>query len=77
MAAIDTSALKQLPIPDRLSVIEDIWDSIDHDSADLQVPQWHREVLRKRLAAFRANPVEGKPWPEVRRRIERGQESEE
>ncbi|MGI8738546.1 MAG: addiction module protein [Gammaproteobacteria bacterium] len=39
------------------------------------MPQWHREVLRQRLEAYRANPGGGSPWSEVRRRIERGRES--
>lgn len=75
MSTVDISRIKQLPVPERLSVIEDIWDSITLDSDQLEVPQWHRDVLRQRLAAYRANPGEGAPWPEVRRRIERGRES--
>jgi hypothetical protein len=30
------------------------------------VPDWHRQVLDERLAAYRANPDEGRPWQEVR-----------
>ncbi|MBA2409013.1 MAG: addiction module protein [Gammaproteobacteria bacterium] len=63
-----------MPVPERLSVIEDIWDSIAGDADHIEVPQWHREVLRQRLEAYRASPGEGSPWSEVRRRIERGRE---
>lgn len=32
---------------------------------DVPVPEWHRDLLRERLAAFEANPEEGRPWEEV------------
>ena len=75
MSAVDVTEIKQLPVEDRLSVIEDIWDSIASESAALEVPQWHREVLRQRLADYQANAVEGASWPEIRRRIERSRKS--
>jgi putative addiction module component (TIGR02574 family) len=75
MCPIDTTTIKQLPVSERLSAIEDIWDSIASDAEQLDMPQWHREVLRKRLAAYRANPTEGDSWSEVRQRIERSRES--
>ncbi|MGH9960924.1 MAG: addiction module protein [Pyrinomonadaceae bacterium] len=75
MSTVDVTEIKQLPVADRLSVIEDIWDSIAGESAQLEVPQWHREVLRQRLAAYQGNRAEGTPWPEVRRRIERSRKS--
>lgn len=76
MSTVDVTEIKQLPIADRLSVIEDIWDSIASESTQIDVPQWHREVLRQRLAAHRANRTEGPPWPEIRRRIEQNRKSQ-
>ncbi|MGH8603166.1 MAG: addiction module protein, partial [Gammaproteobacteria bacterium] len=32
---------------------------------EVEVPQWHREVLRQRVTVYQAHPVEGTPWPEV------------
>lgn len=76
MSTVDVTEIKQLPIADRLSVIEDIWDSIASESTQIDVPQWHREVLRQRLAAHRVNRTEGTPWPEIRRRIEQNRKSQ-
>ena len=75
MRAVNVSRIKKMSVPDRLSIIEDIWDSIAHDADQVKVPEWHREVLRKRLAAYRANPMEGKSRSEVRRRIERSRKT--
>lgn len=39
-----------LPALERLRLVEDIWDSLTASIADVPVPDWHREVLDRRLA---------------------------
>ena len=75
MSVINVSRIKKMSVPDRLSVIEDIWDSMAGDAGQMEVPGWHRDILRKRLAAYRANPKEGKSWSAVRRRIEQSRKT--
>ena len=38
-----------LPPADRLRLVEDIWDSLAVSTADVPVPDWHREELDRRL----------------------------
>ena len=39
-----------LPAADRLQLVGDIWDSLTASTADVPLPDWHREELDRRLA---------------------------
>lgn len=58
------------PVSQRLSAIEDIWDSICLEPESVQMPQWHRHELRRRQKAYESKPKEGLLWPDVRQKIE-------
>ncbi|MGE3154265.1 MAG: addiction module protein [Nitrospiraceae bacterium] len=36
----------------------------------LPVPEWHRRIIQERLESYKAKPVAGRPWPDVRHDIE-------
>ncbi len=38
-----------LPPAERLRLVEDIWDRLAASTADVPVPEWHREELDRRL----------------------------
>jgi putative addiction module component (TIGR02574 family) len=61
--------LRALPVAERLSLIEVLWDSIDAETAALPLPQWHRDEIDRRLDALDAGDSTGGPWSEVRERI--------
>jgi hypothetical protein len=42
------------------------------EDARLEVPDWHRQLIRERLKKYRDQPEAGSPWAEVRKRIEQG-----
>lgn len=56
-----------LSIPERLQLVEDLWDSIDDEH--IPVPEWHLKELERRLADYRADPEAGIPWEQVRERL--------
>jgi len=35
----------------------------------VEIPAWHKQKLKKRLAAYHAYPAEGSPWQDVKKRI--------
>ena len=39
----------QLPIDQRLELVERVWDSIAATPESVPVPEWHKEVLDRRL----------------------------
>ena len=46
------SELSQLPVSERLQLVQDLWDSIADSREQLPIQQWHRELVNARLADF-------------------------
>ena len=57
---------------ERLQLVEDLWDSIAKESAELPVPEWKRNELRRRKERFAQHPASGRTWEQVKQRA-RGQ----
>ncbi|MBU2531843.1 MAG: addiction module protein [Alphaproteobacteria bacterium] len=55
--------IRALSVEERLQLIEELWDSLA-DAEALPVPDWHRQVISERLAAYERDP--GRPWDEVK-----------
>ena len=67
-----TLALKTfetLPVPERVQIVEDLWDSIALSNADVPIPQWQKDELDRRKQNFLRNPNAGQTWSEVKRDI--------
>jgi putative addiction module component (TIGR02574 family) len=58
-----------LSVPERIQLVEDIWDTIAEvpDEVDLSTEQMAE--IDRRLEAYHLNPEEGSPWRMVRERI--------
>lgn len=58
-----------MPLHEKILIMEAIWDDISREEANLEVPQWHKDLLdeRERLIA------EGKPqfidWEDAKKQI--------
>ncbi|HIE96799.1 MAG TPA: hypothetical protein EYG03_03560 [Planctomycetes bacterium] len=44
--------LSQLPVSERLEIVQDLWDSIGDSREQLPIQEWHRELVKARLVAF-------------------------
>ena len=42
--------LSQLPLAERLQLVQDLWDSIGDSREQLPVQEWHRQLAEARLA---------------------------
>ncbi len=62
---------KQLPVSERIQLVEDIWDSIAQDASEpgMRLSAEHRAELHHRLAEHRADPKSAVPWQEVRAKL--------
>ena len=61
------SQLFKLGRAERLQLVEDLWDSIVQDEeADLPVPDWKRDELRRRKELFLKHPSSGRTWDQVK-----------
>ena len=69
-----TLNFKQLPISERIQLVEDIWDSIAEETpSQLQLAPEDRVELNRRLAEHQANPSSSIPWEQVRASLFKGQ----
>ena len=65
-------AILKLPIPERLELVEAIWDSLaDSPEAEAMfaLTDEQRAELDRRLADHLEDPSSAIPWEEVRRRL--------
>ena len=51
---------------ERLQLVEHFWDSIAEEDAQLPVPEWEREELRRRKERFLQHPSSGRTWEQVK-----------
>lgn len=67
MTSVDSllAEATRLPIPDRIQLIEAIWDTVSEAELPSVSDEWMAE-LRHRSAEFDANTVETVPWETVR-----------
>ena len=56
----------KLSIPERILLVEDIWDSIARENEAFELSQVQKDELDKRLRFFHENPSEGRPWQEIK-----------
>ena len=69
MAAPLLEEIRKLTIAERLELVEDVWDSIVAEEAELPVPDSHRRALARRRQENRDHPEDVIPWEEVREQL--------
>jgi len=57
--------LDQLSVEDRLTLAQQIWDSIAEEVNRLPLTKAQQQEVDRRLAAHRANPQAAIPWEQV------------
>lgn len=61
--------LFQLPLSEKLQLVEDLWDSIAVEAEELPLSDWQKAELQRREAEYRNNPSLACTWEEAKRRI--------
>ncbi len=69
MDADFTKQALNLPLPDRLQLVDDLWESILAQAEEIPLTDGHRDELDRRVARYEANPESARPWDEVRDRL--------
>jgi putative addiction module component (TIGR02574 family) len=64
--------LTSLSIPERLQLVEDLWDSIAVDQMALPDHPQVIEEVRLRRARFEANPSLGLSWDQLKKKVRSG-----
>jgi len=58
-----------LSIPERIQLVEDIWDTIAAEADDVQLTEEDKKIIDERLELYHKNPELGSPWEDVYKRI--------
>ena len=69
MRTLVEADILELSVPERIQLVEDIWDSIAELPESVPLTGEQKEELDRRLDAYHQNPDEGSPWDIVRERI--------
>ena len=70
--ALDLKSLgiDRLSVEDRLALIEELWESLSSEEADIPLTQGQRDELERRLADDRLRPEGGVSWEELEKSLE-------
>lgn len=63
--------IARLSTPEKILLVEDLWDDIASDASSVPVPESHLAELRKRLMNHRANPGNLLSLKDLQEQIER------
>ncbi|KAF0204573.1 MAG: addiction module [Gallionellaceae bacterium] len=69
MNTISVAAILELPVQERIRLVELIWDSVAAVPEAVEVSPELKAELEARLAEFEANPEAGYSWDEVKSRL--------
>ena len=69
MSALTQANVLSLSVPERIQLVEDIWDTIAEVPEEVGLTDEQKAELDRRLDAYHRNPDEGSPWKMVRERI--------
>ena len=70
MRVNDIPEIARLSTPEKISLLEDLWDSIALDESSVPIPQSHREELDRRLRSYESAPGNLLSLEELQGRIE-------
>jgi len=55
--------------PEKLQLVEDLWDDLAATSSEVPVHEWQKQELARRKANLMSKPSSGLSWDEVKQRI--------
>jgi putative addiction module component (TIGR02574 family) len=58
--------IRQLPLNEKLQIMEAIWEELRLHADQVPVPQWHRDLLDTRRKAVSENREEVHEWDDVK-----------
>lgn len=68
-SSMNNRSIFDLSPPEKLQLVEDLWDDLAADPENVPVHDWQLEELARRKANLKSHPASGLSWDEVKRRI--------
>ncbi len=67
--AVKLSELLELPVEERLRLVELLWESVAECPEALELTAAQKQEFDRRLAAYGRDPDAGVPWAELKNRL--------
>ncbi len=61
-----SNEIQKLSIPERILLVEDIWDSIARENEAFELSKAQKDELDRRSQSFKENPNQGRSWQEIK-----------
>ncbi len=65
----EVDSVFDLSPPEKLQLVEDLWDDLASVPAEVPIHDWQKEELARRKANLMSHPATGLSWDEVKRRV--------
>lgn len=66
---ITAKDIRELSLPEKLQVMEAIWDDIARQEDELEMPQWQKDLLDERERLVASGEAKFIDWEEARKQI--------
>jgi len=66
---LETSSVFDLSPPEKLQLVEDLWDDLAATPDAVPIHDWQKEELARRKTNLANNPASGLTWEEVKQRV--------
>jgi putative addiction module component (TIGR02574 family) len=66
---MSSRSIFDLSPPEKLQLVEDLWDDLAADPENVPIHDWQLEELARRKANLMNHPASGLSWEEVKRRV--------
>jgi putative addiction module component (TIGR02574 family) len=66
---LNAVSIFSLTPPEKLQLVEDLWDDLAATPSEVPVHEWQKEELARRKANLMSRPASGLSWDEVKRTI--------
>jgi putative addiction module component (TIGR02574 family) len=58
-----------MPLPEKLALFETLWAELSSEPGQVEIPQWHKDILDARLEAADRGAVEIIDWEVAKNQI--------
>jgi putative addiction module component (TIGR02574 family) len=62
--------IRQMSLPEKLALLETVWAEISSDPSQVEVPQWHKDILDDRDLALQEGRATVLEWDEAKKQID-------
>lgn len=69
MSKITATDTLELSIPERIQLVEDIWDTITEKASSIELTNEEKSIIDKRLEKYHQSPESSYPWEYIYKRI--------